>query len=450
MRTRPREIELHVLRWCQRSALNVLCVVVCGFAVLSHSGANDTRVVTREAVEELIRSLDANTLAERRRAERQLLDLGPEVLRFLPAPELIESLSAREAIRAIRPQLESRAARESSAASVVTLQGERSLPEIVSELARQSRNRVVLAEGLSDMQVSVDWNLSTFWDCLDDLCARARLEWQFVKDEPAIRISPVSGNRPAILAIQRTGPFRVAVDQAEVRFVVGAGPQKILRLTGRILVEPRLRPLFLSMAARELKAKTNDDRLLPPWNPEAKYELPVGDGSREAAVQWDFRLPTDNLPKSVTIQGQMHCQIAAATERIAFDQKSLTRGTIRRRGGVTVRLRHVNIEPADNELLKGNIGITVSYDTGGPAFESHRSWIFHNAVYLESKSEGRLNYTDFDTTQQEDGAVAVDYRWKGINAPASQYSFVYEAPTLILDVPIVVDIGDIAIERLVQ
>jgi hypothetical protein len=189
----------------------------------------------------------------------------------------------------------------------------------------------------------------------------------------------------------------------------------------------------------------DDQKPLTAWSPDAKLESPIGNGGREVPVRWDFRFPVGISAKSISIRGLLHCQIAAATERIVFDQKALVRGAIRRRGGVTVRLRHVDFDPVEENKLNSKIGITVSYDDGGPAFESHRSWIFHNAVYLESKAEVRTNFTDFDTTQQSDGAIAVDYRWRKINAPADQYQFVYEAPTLILDVPVNVDLVKIPI-----
>ena len=99
----------------------------------------------------------------------------------------------------------------------------------------------------------------------------------------------------------------------------------------------------------------------------------------------------------------------------------------------------------DNKL-DAEIGVAVSYDNGGPAFESHRTWIFHNAVYLETKSGARTSFTEFETAQQSDGVVAVDYHWRNILAPASQYVFIYEAPTLIIDVPIEVSVDKIPIE----
>ena len=406
--------------------------------------------VSRPIVEELIRSLDARTLAERRRAEQELLDRGPDVLRWLPSPDLVESVAVREAIRRIRPPLERRAARESAAATTVSLDGDRTLEESVAQIQRQTNNRVSLSADLGDIRakrIAVTWDHLTFWNCLDDLCDRLDLNWQFTKDRPGIEIALRAASPTARRVVQHAGPFRIDVQRLEIRPLVGDEQQRIVRVVGRLSVEPRLRPLFVSLVARDLIAVANDEKSLSPWNPDAKYEYPVGDGGREIPIQWDFRLPTHDVLNSISVRGTFHCQIAAATERIVFDQRAQTRGTTRRRGGVTVRLRQIQFEPADQGQLNGDVGLTVGYDVGGPAFESHRSWIFHNAAYLETADHARTDFTDFSIDQQADGAVAIDYRWTGIAAPITQYSLVYEAPTLILDVPIEVDLSRIPVSK---
>ncbi len=408
----------------------------------------DEKTIKRDQVEPLIRGLDAATLIERSRAERQLMELGPDVLPLLPPPELIESLSTREAIRRIRPQLERRAARESSAASSVTFHDELPLHEILEQIQLQTKNRIKLVErsnAVGQKRLRVDWDNTHFWECLEDVCQRAGLQWLIAKEIPEIRIDNDFPALPKVSSVQYVGPFRVAVTTAEIRPVIGEEEQRMLRVNGRLSVEPRLRPLFLTMSASSFRATTNDDHSLPTWNPGAKYEIPLGDGGRDVPFQWDFRMPDSAHVKMMSIRGQIQCQIAAATERVVFDQTSQARGTIRRRGGVTVRIRHVNFDRLENERMNADIGITVSYDNGGPAFESHRSWIFHNAVYLENKDGTRTDFTDFETTQQADGAVAVDYRWQNVSTTANSYLFVYEAPTLIIDVPIEVDLAGVRV-----
>lgn len=399
-------------------------------------------------VGELIRRLDSPTLSERSQAERQILDLGPAALPLLPASELIESVSARESVRRIRTQLERQAARESSRASRVTLEGLFPVDEVLREIQKQTANSISLESPASDARpktVKIAWNQATFWECLDDFCKQGNFQWNFSPDTPSIVVSDSAVNSREQLTRQRVGPFRIAIVEAERRPIVGQSEQQLVRVRGQLAIEPRLRPLFLATAAADLQATANDGRSLAPWNPDARYEHPVGDGGRDVPLQWDFSLSAPADISEISIRGRIHCQIAASTERIVFDQTSMARGTVRRRGGVTVRLKDVAFEADKSDGINAQVGVSVTYDSGGPAFESHRTWIFHNAVYLETKGGIRTSFTSFETTQQSNGAVGVDYFWSSLAKPQDQYRFVYEAPTLIINVPVEIDLKKIPV-----
>ena len=422
-------------------------VLVCCVAKPCLASAQE-KSIKRQTVDELIRLLDAPTLSERSQAERRLLDLGPAALPMLPSPELIESVSARESVRRIRPQLERRAARESSRASVVALTGDFPIDHLLQEVQKQTGNQVTLEPLPGDSRpkiVHVKWTRTTFWESLDDLCQQGNLRWHFVENSPVIHVNVAPAASPRPLAVQRTGPFRLAIEEVERRPIVGEQQQQLVRVRGRLSIEPRLRPLFLSTAAADLTAMANENRPLSAWNPDARYEHPVGDGSRDIRLQWDFSLSEPIVINEIAIRGRIYCQIAASTERIVFDQTSMTRGTVRRRGGVAVRLKDVTMESIESGGLNAEIGVSVSYDTGGPAFESHRTWIFHNAVYLETKGGVKTSFTNFETTQQSDGAVGVTYFWPKLAEPRDQYRFVYEAPTLIINVPVEIDLSKIPV-----
>lgn len=437
---------------CLMRLSRVLIVfIACGSAPLPETKllAADAKADLRSQVEGLIRQLDSGSLVDRSRAERQLLEIGPEALRYLPPPDLIENVSAREALLRLRPLLERRAAQESSAASRVSLTGERTVADLVGEITRQSRNRlsiVTAAEEASKKTVTVDWQKKPFWECMEDLCQKSGLEWQWLRDDSSIQIIPASEQKPRPIQIQILGPIRIAVEKAESKEVFGDPTRRLLRVTGHIAIEPRLRPLFFMMAAADFQAFV-DQQAIPSINPEAKFEFPVSDAGHEISFQWDFAHAADLSVELISIKGRMNCQIAAATERVVFDQKSLTPGTIRRRGGVTVKLRRVVVEAQPNDRLNSEIGIVVTYDTGIRIFESHRSWMYHNAVYLETKTGVRTAFTDFETTQQNDGSIAVDYHWSDLELPASQYLFVYEAPSLFIDIPIDIDLKELTVKK---
>ena len=403
----------------------------------------------RKSVEALIEQLDSSTLSERTQAERALLDLGPEVLTYLPAPELTRSVAVRESVKRIRVQLERRAARESAQASRITLSGSLPLNQILTEIAHQTRNRVELAKDVADLAtqtIDVAWDQTPFWEALDEVGRKQKLQAVFHVSQGVLQLQPPGSKSNPELVVQRSGPYRLAIHSAEVRPIVGNPTHHLLRVSGKVSLEPRLRPLFLHFAAADVTASNLSGRGLDPWNPSATYELPCGDAGRDVAVQFDYLIPNNLELASFQLRGRLAVQLAAGIERIVFDQTSQTPGASRRRGGVTVRLREVRFEPLAEERLNAELKVTVGYDAGGPAFESHRTWMFHNAVYFEDAMGTRFDFTEYDTSLQVDGAVGVDYRWDKLHGPATQYHFVYEAPTLILDLPLEVKLDSIPIK----
>ncbi|MBS0205494.1 MAG: hypothetical protein JSS49_21530 [Planctomycetes bacterium] len=433
-------------------ALSLLTMLILAIMPVSAAGADQPAPPPslRLTAESLIKQLDSNVLAERAHAERSLLELGPDVLTYLPAPDLIPSAAARDAVKRIRLQLERRAARESAQSSHVDLQREVSLAECLKAITTQTRNRVELghdAQPLAEQTSTVDWNQTPFWNCLDFLCHQYQLRAMFDVKQGVLMLQPRTAADPIELAVQRNGPYRLVVHSVDVRPIVGNSANRLLRITGSLGLEPRLRPLFLHFKAADLKVAGADRTALRHWNPEATYELPVSDAGREVPLQFDYLLPTDDDRQSINLSGRLSVQLAAGTERVVFDQTAQSPGAVRRRGGVTVRLRDVTFEPIADERLRAEIKLTVGYDAGGPAFESHRTWMFHNAVYFEDKSGQRVEFTDYDTLLQANGAVGVDYRWENLPGPATQYHFVYEAPTLILDLPLDVNLSSIPIKN---
>jgi hypothetical protein len=156
----------------------------------------------------------------------------------------------------------------------------------------------------------------------------------------------------------------------------------------------------------------------------------------------DYVLPPGETPRAVDLQGSFRVTIAADSAAIRFvdvsgqaDGKPL--GIDRRRGGVTATLQRVRRDRDDAGQPEFRVQIALTYDKGGPAFESHRSWMLHNEVYLEGADGTRLPVNGgYEMTLQADGAVGMDYRFVGVDDRHGPFAFVYVAPILIVDVPV--------------
>jgi hypothetical protein len=172
-------------------------------------------------------------------------------------------------------------------------------------------------------------------------------------------------------------------------------------------------------------------------------------GRGPAALSAVFSAPSE-LPESVmfSLRGNFSVKVAAAPTELRFPRLTDAAPLARRRGGVTVTLQRSRFLTTGDGDHRARLRLVVAYDTGGPAFESHRTWLYHNEVFLVARDGTRLPVNDgFETTAQADGAAVIEYRFKGLpSGNAAEFELVYVAPTLLIDVPVEFDLRDISID----
>lgn len=402
----------------------------------------------RTQLRQLLVDLDSNQRARRQTAEKQLLDLGPRILNHLPPPELLPNAGVRSAVARIRVNLERRQALESVQASRVSIPANLPLSDWLKQVESQTGNRIdisALPPATQQRPVRLKCTARPFWQALDETLYQSELRYRLMPDSSTLTLVPrLDPEADAAWMVSYEGPFRMAVDWVRPRKVVGNDQTQRLRTELSVAPEPRLRALFLKMAAKDFQAKGPRGPVFPAADAAAQYDLPLGEGGRYVTWNLDFAAPAglteaDLFPLQIT--GQATMQVAAGSEHIRFTDLVDGEGTARRRGGVTVTLQKVKSHAEGDGKLSISIKVRVAYDTGGPAFESHRTWIFHNQVYLDRNDERSIPANGgFDTNLQQNGAVEVTYRFQGLAGEVKNYEFVYVAPTLIVDVPFKVDL----------
>lgn len=397
----------------------------------------------KQQIAQLIDKLDSNQRAVRQRAEIQLVALGKPVLSLLPPPELLSSNSVRDALQRVRLQIEKQAAKNSIKATVVNLKGRFSFKEVINEITKQTENPIDitnLPEPALNTMIEVDYHNEPFWKTIDELAQKQSFTYQFNDSNGALQLLQSRNNKQHLSSEKNlvcyNGPFRIVIRDLLRRPVVGSVNRELLRATFLIQAEPRLRPLFLNYASSEIQAVTKSNRSLPPFNPYAKYELPLGEGGKGLQFTVEWIVNSTQIPKTIQLEGRLKMELAAETLPITFDHLVQSQGAIRRRGNISVEL--VKAEKIQRDNTEGlNIRIALSYDYGGPAFESHRTWIYHNRAYLEDP-QGRKYWLNgsSETTLQNAGKTSVLYRFKGLPPKQEHYQFTYLAPTLITFAPI--------------
>ena len=431
------------------------------------------RLVADEAVDELavrrwVARLDADRKADRDKAKDELLKLGPAALKWLPEPESLGSRATAEAIRKVRVILERQQAEESVLATRLTVAGPLSVGESLRRLSQETGNAIVI-DDLSNELLSQPIEFperSTFWDIMESTSRQYELTWAFAGSPARLRLFPLTAaakneSPRDVLAATQSKAFRIALKSIRERAVVGQDSGPLLRLELDVMSEPRLRPLFLKCSAAEVAVRgvrkaIPDDQRWQPYSPEAKLELTFGQGHRQLSVPLDFRRPEGDW-SAISVTGKLQIETAAGEEPLEFPPGAEARGVSRRRGGVTVKILRWEV---DREAKNNRLEVTalVNYDTGGPAFESHRSWMLFNIAGLvrtgtmptdkAPRGAARLDVnllkpTDSESDVQPDGSIAVTYRFEKLPLPASEYRFRYVAPTLILDVPLDFELRDV-------
>jgi hypothetical protein len=385
-------------------------------------------------IRQLVGQLSSSRQVDRAVAVRELEALGPVVLPHLPSSDAVDDPGVRDALVRLRRVLEKRLVVESTQAARVTLTGTQPVSEVVTAIAMQTKNRLALAEDIQPKALfEATWDQVPFWDAVNDLGHKFPWQPRWNPASLAWELSPQTKNGDIAVAV--SGPFRIVVQNVAWKSLPNS-TDRLLRATLAIQAEPRLRPLFMTVSPGEWSGKLATQSLAA-WNPAAEYELPFGDGSREVVWTLDLLVPTaPDKSSRWSLKGACRVHLAAGSESFVFDAARLPRGSSQRRGDVAVRLQPTTFVPQADGHHAVTVRLTVGYARGGPAFESHRVGMFHRAARLETAGEQKIPFRGFEVVAEADGGVALEFRFDGLTEPPASYHFIYEAPTLLLDVPV--------------
>ncbi len=423
----------------------VLCGCVCLTVIRTAAGEPPPTVDLAAEVKQAIADLDANRLSVRRAAEERLLKLGPAVLPHLPPPDLIRQPGVRQVLKRLRIQLEKRQARLSATASQVTLQGNLPLKEILRGIIDQTENQFdasALPASILESNVEIDFQKTPFWKAVDHLCKELQLRHRLEGKMEALQLLPAEEDAAPEIAVTYAGPFRVAVTSIKQRREYDQ-----VRVGFAFTGEPRIRSLIVTYAAKNWNLQLPDGLLLPPENPGAFLEFNPADGGRKIQFSIDF-VDTDKPIDKISLDGKFTVTTVVGNQRIRFRDLEHGGGVARRRGGISVLLHKATATKTSAGTYDARINAAVVYDAQGPAFESHRTWIYHNHVYLETAEGKRIEFAGNQRTLNSDaGAVLMEYPFPNLKHPLSEYEFVYVAPTLIVEIPATIHFADLPVKN---
>jgi hypothetical protein len=436
-------------------------VIAVGLSFAAAMAANEEETATALAtkVGGLVKQLDSPRLADRDAAEKALVALGPEALDVLPRGESKLSAEVKQRLTRVRRQLEVAFSKSAAKASLITLaDGEYRLSAVLAALTKQSGNPLVdgRAKGANgeppaDPQIRVGFDKTPFWQALDTTLDAAGV---------ALDIRDAHADVPLQLVVVDRGPAensrsKAALYRGPLRFAIVDSDVKrdpddstgLLRVVMEAAWEPRLKPIALNLAARDVAAVDDKQRTLGAVSQDAQWATSSLGGQGAVRFTLPFMLP-DSDANSVSLKGRISALLAGAHVAFRFERLGEIRSgstttsqatTSQKMGDATVRLESFR-RVSDKWIAR----FRVVYDNPQEAVQSHYDWLYASRAAI-ADGDARREPIDFDATAAEDGVMGTYIFNAKDTDKASEITLVYTTPAVIMTVPFEFEFDRVAI-----
>ena len=395
------------------------------------------RFIERVAI--LQQQLDADIVADREAAEKELIAMGVEALNHLEPLSDQASTEARERMERVRQALETLAVESVTQPGRVKLSGKLSLEQALQQLQKQTRNRVELIDQVTPDfgEQTIDFGdsdqASNFWKALNLIRAQANVEVDaFASDQGLMRLSPrrpeQTGN-VGNLPTSEDGIFQTTVTRVTAARNLLNPQLDNCTFSLRVQWEPRVTPISISLPGSSIKLVDEFDRVIEISNPEAKLGAMVQSEIPEVEFHVSTKLIDRQVEELKSFSGTLETVLPGRNEVFKF--KNLGRlgvGAKQTKAGVTVAFNGIQ----KNEQLFG-LMLSIKFDDAKQGMESHYGWVFENKVALITEDGEQLLPLATESMGQTENETRIKYYFDRDPAPLT---LVYETPAAIVSVPI--------------
>jgi hypothetical protein len=397
-------------------------------------------------VRALVRELDAPQKAARDEAERRLTELGPAALTALPALRSNDSAELSLRLNRVRLALLRQQAAQSLAASRVTLHVKNAkLAEVLADIEKQTGNKLIdyrrqfgqnAAEDDLLVSMTLDFDDVPFWRAVDELCAKYGYAiYPFAGEDGLALVRRTDADRLPSKVVY-AGAFRLRLRRLTVTREPDAADAD-LQVDLEAAWEPRLRPLFLTVAAAKLRLTDDEGRTLSARNPQLVQEIPPQGRSTQVDVKFTAVAPPRSAQALRTFGGSFDVLLTAEMHTFRFADLSDRRRRAERAAAVTVTLEPTRMV---NQLLE--VPVRVHYENPVNALESHRAWFYKNPAYLETADGRKTPPGSTELARQSDDELLLNLMFVDPGDPAAQ-TFIYQTPADIVSLPIEFEFTDL-------
>ena len=393
-----------------------------------------------EKVRELVgrQGLGHAELAKREAAERQLVELGPDVLPLLPTVTPRTPAEDRIRLQRVRGALVNAAVASATKPSLVTLSGEMPVSEAIAKISEQTGNKLVdyrerfNQEG-ANPKIKVALEKVPFWQALDTVLDAASLTiYNYDEEKGALAYTSRGDNAaPRVGRASYGGLFRLEPSKIEAARDLKASQMHSLKLTVDAVWEPRVRPIVLEVPLGDISAKDENGKDIEIDRGEGTLEVPVEASGAAVEIEFPLVAPERNVKRLGSLKGKMTGVVLGKIESFEFSDIDKAKSAELERGGVTVVLENCR---KNGDIY--DISMRVRFGQAGNALESHRGWIYDNECYLEDAKGSRVENAGLEATLLGNNEVGVAYKFNLEGETPAKYKFIYKTPAAIIRVPV--------------
>jgi hypothetical protein len=439
---------------CWRATIFLAVVMSVSPSAAQEETISDMELITR--VEELQRELAVPEIPKRDAAEKALIEYGVRVLDYLEPPTDDTPSDAVERINRIRAALEKIAVASVTKSSIVSISGKLTVDEALKKLRQQTGNEIDVREGTPDVFINKEIDLklekANFWEATRAIMGKSDLIVDTYGGSPGtLRLTPTeqarvlaaNPNLPVPPKVKKVAPpastsgiFDLVVTRINSSRNLANPDLNFCNVTVRIRWEPRVIPISLDLPAKTIKAIdefdnpieiTNKEAVMPgtvqPEIPELEFSIPIGLVDRQ-------------IETIKSLDAQIDAVLPGRIETFRFKKLGqLAPGAKQTKAGATVTIGGVQ----KNEDLWG-ISLTLGFDEGHNALESHQAWVYSNPMYLENKDGEQFTALTYNSAGRTENSVSIQYLF---DKNPKDMTLVYKTPALIIEVPVKISLKDI-------
>jgi hypothetical protein len=390
----------------------------------------------RAKIRQLAKQLDADKEADRDAAEKEIQEIGSEALEFLPPLDEQASAELRMRIERIHEKFFEETTLDFHEPSMVNLVGEMSVLDALEKIGKQTRNRISLEAYRKQAALGevADFDIQgvTYWEALDEVMQK--IDWQIIpKDSGKISFGPipkVPEDRNGLLkSLPRESIPPIYIGVLRLQPVALSKTTNFLDplqstadLDFVVQWEPRFNPVFVRFKMDKLVVRTdNDELLLVPTDQSSDY-VPTGS---QLMVSMRVVKPTQAASKIASWKGEMQIAIPGRIATIDFENPKENTGKTQTAGDLTVVLESAR---KNRDLQEVQIGVSL---TNQLSSEVMQGWMALTDGYLLDKEGNRIDHAGWATTRITKHDIGLSFLFD-IEAPLSDYRFVYRAPESVI------------------